>query len=374
MRKVLLTLITIGFGVALPLVVLEIALRFLPYNEGLVVAPMDEEDSVYRFVPDRDFSYSQDWDLKNARTRHVNNAGFLSDIDYMTDSTAPLLAIIGDSYIEAIQVDWSETAQGRLSAELGDDMRVYGFGAAYAPLSQYVVWSRYVAETFNPDMLVVNVVGNDFDESLMPDHLQPGQRGMTFFTDAGDGTLALTPTPRHAESLVRRALRQSALVAYLYRNLQVGALPQMLAQRSTTDDEGEALYAGNTEAEASEERLARSYLAVDQFLRLLPLESGLRPEEILITLDGLRPELYDPERLAAAQESFAAQMMAFLWTKAASQGFEVINLQPLFIAHHEEAGERFEFPFNNHWNATGHAILADAIRDSATFARVFGER
>ncbi len=373
MRKLALTLITIAIGFAVPLVLAEIVLRFMPYNEGLVVAPMNEDGSVYRFVPDRDFSYSQDWDFKNARQRHVNNVGFLSDIDYEADSPLPLLAIIGDSYIEAIQVDWSETAQGRLSAALGDDMRVYGFGAAYAPLSQYLVWSRYVGQTFGPDMLVVNVVGNDFDESLMPDDLQPGQRGMTFFTEDGDGALVLTPTPRPTESLVRQALRQSALVAYLYRNLQVGALPQMLAQRTTATDEDDALYAGNTAAEASEERLARSYLAVDQFLKLLPIESGLRPEQILITLDGLRPELYDPERLAAAQDSFAAQMMTFLWTQAASQGFEVINLQPLFIAHHDETGERFEFPFNNHWNATGHSILADAIRESATFARVFAE-
>lgn len=45
---------------------------------------------------------------------------------------------------------------------------VYSFGISGAGLSEFLQISRYVRKYFDPEILVINVVDNDFDESLDP--------------------------------------------------------------------------------------------------------------------------------------------------------------------------------------------------------------
>ena len=46
-------------------------------------------------------------------------------------------------------------------------------------------------------------------------------------------------------------------------------------------------------------------------------------------------------------------------------------MQPVFIARHARDGSRFEFPTDKHWNALGHRLVADEVRKSGAYARVF---
>jgi len=153
----------------------EVGLRFLPYNSGLVASYVDDTQPIYRFLPDRNTQYSQDWDMINSRIRRINKDGFLSDIEYDATDKRPLLVVVGDSYVEAIQVDWEESVQGYLHAALTPDIRVYAFGAAYASLAQYLSWAEFAHKSYAPDMLVVNIVGNDFLQKSLWAFLSAGQ-------------------------------------------------------------------------------------------------------------------------------------------------------------------------------------------------------
>lgn len=73
---------------------------------------------------------------------------------------------------------------------------------------------------------------------------------------------------------------------------------------------------------------------------------------------GLRPTLYNPDQLSQAGNSFPATMARYLVRHGSLQGYEVIPLEHRFIEEHRKSGKRFEFPYNNHWNASGHAIMA----------------
>lgn len=99
--------------------------------------------------------------------------------------------------------------------------------------------------------------------------------------------------------------------------------------------------------------------------------SGQTEDQILFVLDGIRPEIYTAADPGELDSSFACRMRQYFMTAACRRGYEVINLQPRFLETFHETGRKSEFPTDNHWNETGHRVVAAAIADSATFRRTF---
>jgi len=55
--------------------------------------------------------------------------------------------------------------------------------------------------------------------------------------------------------------------------------------------------------------------------------------------------------------------------RAASKGYEVIDLDPMFQADYALNRRRFEFPRDGHWNATAHGVAAEAVLRSKTVSQ-----
>ena len=117
---------------AMRLAAMEVVLRFLPVATGMLGMPVDKSSPVYHFEPNSNFVFSIGWKLDGVNHGRVNNAGFVNDQDYQKSSATPLLAVVGDSFIEAAMVPYAQTVQGRLAAALAGDLRVYIFGTAGA--------------------------------------------------------------------------------------------------------------------------------------------------------------------------------------------------------------------------------------------------
>ena len=119
MRSLGKTLIFSAIGVCISilgiLAAAELLLRFTPYYQGLRAQPVNAQNPIFRFEPNRTVTLSKDWDFKLVNRVHVNNVGFVNDLDYDAGQNTPLLAIIGDSYIEAAITPYAETVQGRLA-------------------------------------------------------------------------------------------------------------------------------------------------------------------------------------------------------------------------------------------------------------------
>lgn len=129
---------------------LEVLPRVLPAYGGAYRTPVDDRRPVRRFTPDREFTWSRDWNFSVVNTVRVNNAGFVSDVDYEADAPGPLLAVIGDSYVEAVMVPFRQTCAGRLATMLEPAARAYAFGMSGAPLSRYLAWARHAREAYRP--------------------------------------------------------------------------------------------------------------------------------------------------------------------------------------------------------------------------------
>lgn len=359
MRRWLSAFLAVCLGLAVVLIGLELGLRLLPVNEGLRLQAVDATHPVAHYQPDRDLVWSRFADFSLVNRIHVNNVGFVNDQDYAREAPLPLLAVIGDSYVEAAMVPYAGTLQGRLARALEGRMRVYSFGISGAPLSQYLAFADFARRTFHPAKMVVVVVGNDFDESL----LRPGAMpGFQYFRDNGTDHPPLV-LKDYAPGSLRRLLRHSRLASYLFFNLQVQALPARLFSKRL---EGE--FAGQTSAEADPARLESSRRAALAFLGYLPKIAGLPPKDICLLVDGIRPQLYTRAGRAETAHSYFAQMRDYLLKEAATRGFETVDMQSVFIADFEARHRPFESPRDGHWNAYGHEVAAETLLRSPWLA------
>lgn len=346
----------VGVGLAAALAGAELALRFLPVQEGLRVLPVDSSSPVLRFAPHRESVWSKGPRFSIVNTVRTNDAGFVNDADYGVASTEPLMAVVGDSYVEAAMVPFAETLNGRLASFAQGRGRVFSFGAAGAGLAQYLVWAEHARDTYGPSAFAFVIIANDFGDALKE---KPGHHR---FDDSG-GAVVLARTD-YAPSALRRALRSSALVRYLALNVQLGT------RRPASASDGRR-WVGNIEARPPEETMIRYRLVTDWFLERLLAATGVAAEHIVLVLDGLRPHLYAEEDLVVAEESAWAELRSYVTERATARGFEVLDLQPRFVELHGREGTRFEFETDNHWNAAGHAVAADAVRGSRVFLTVF---
>jgi hypothetical protein len=78
------------------------------------------------------------------------------------------IAVVGDSYVHGAFVDVDKGFPHLLEAGLrgaGANVEVYRFGMDGAPLSQYLNMMRREVLDYSPDIVVVPLIHNDFDES-----------------------------------------------------------------------------------------------------------------------------------------------------------------------------------------------------------------
>lgn len=365
-RALLFAFIVPVITVVIILVLAEVVLRFLPVYSGLRTMPVDAANPIFRSTSNRPFVFSMYWNMQNITRGRVNNVGFVNDQDYRREDSLPLVAIIGDSYIEAQMVPYAESVQGRLAHAFADKFRVYSFAGAGAPLSQYLIWAQHAVRDYGARAVVINIIGNDFDESLLSN-----KAGLGFWHyTREDGELRLRLV-EHRPGWAMRIVRESALARYVIINLEgkellflrLRALRELILGKTTTPA---PRYFGNTNAEADTARVHDSLDAIDAFFRDLPALVGLPPQDVLLTVDGFRY----PEAAAEGRGSYFDLMRRAVLAKAAALGYEAIDLDTLFLARHRATGERFDFRPGAHWDRRGHGIMAEAVASSRLFARL----
>lgn len=366
-RPRMLAVASMALSLVALLLLLELGFRLLPVNEGLRGLSVDEQNPVFRFTPHRESVYSRGWNFSIVNRVRTNNYGFINDHDYDPALTTPLLAVIGDSFVEAVMVPFAQTGVSRLADSVGAAGRVYGFGTSGSSLSQYLAYARYVRDTFHPTALTVVIVGNDFDESLRTYKNEPG---LHYFAESPGGELTLTRLDRPVPWW-RDLVGGSSLAMYLYVNLEIRDVWKRFAYRPGQSAISRPRFVGNTAAEATAERVADSDRVIDAFLRQLPGMAGLPVSRIALVVDAPRPELYDASALEAVSDSYFSIMRAHLIDRARAGGFEVVDMQPAFLADYAQRRLRFEYPDDNHWNGTGHEVFARVVQGSKVYRDTF---
>lgn len=356
-RTIAFVLIAVLIGIALPLAIVESVLHVLPVMSSTGTMVVDDANPVIRYTPNQPFTFSKGWQFSIVNTGHINNYGFINDQDYTRPEERGPLVVIGDSYVEAKMVPYEQTVQGRLGRLLEQRANVYSIGISGSQLAQYLVFAQYAWTEFHPAAMVFVIVGNDFDESLIKYKNEPGYHYFQAGSRSDDLKLVRID---YRPDIWKKLLRKSALARYLWGTVGIGAITSLIPQRF----EHGAQFVGNTAAYASEDRLADSRRVVDRFLLELPQRVPLEKSRILFVLDAMRPEIYSDSDLSRAKGSYFDVMRRYFLERVQAHGYEVIDMQPIFISRHRGGGARFEFALDAHWNGLGHQEAADAIASS----------
>lgn len=342
---------------------LEVGFRFLPVNTGLGTQEVNARNPIFRAKPNLDYTYSKSWDFKLTTKGRVNTQGFINQQDYTTKSEVPLLAVIGDSYVEALMVLPEEKLQARLAAKVKGAGRIYSFAFSGAPLSQYLIWAQHTRDMYKPDAALFVIVGNDFDESLMKYKSGPGFHHL--IKKNNDFVLKRVD---YAPGLIRLLVRKSALLRYLVLHLHIQRLPGKIKSLFTPNS-NDMQYVNNVEVTVSNERLSDSIDAIDYFLKNVNVYSGLPNHKIMFVVDGIRQQIYSPNDKLS--KSYAALMFEYFINQAQIKGFNVVNLHDVFTKNYKGNQKKFESVYDSHWDGYGHKVASEEVQKSDFFIQLF---
>jgi hypothetical protein len=277
----------------------------------------------------------------------INNSGWNSPIDYFRKKEKPRIAVIGDSFIAAFQVSPHDSYPSLLRQELGDRYDVYSFGIPGAPLSQYLNLARYADEAFDPDIFIINIVHNDFLESLVEEN-EYDVHWLRLTRDRDSGGIKEVPSGPNYDFTQykpwKNILRYSATIRYFTYNVRIRELFRSVAQPEL-----------NYHANVNVRNLDASRESVPPVVNYVfgRLKTEFADKRFIIVLDAPRRDIY--KDIQSEPVMFLAEV-----TREHSEKyeFEFIDLYPLMKRDYAENGQRFEFDNDSHWNEYGHMFVS----------------
>ncbi len=331
---------------------LELFFRFVIPATSFPVGCFDDENLVYKACPNQRGGVATFGKFARQRGRwRINNDGWNSPVDYDEKGDKPRIAVIGDSFIEAFTVDTDKAYPALLEEKLGGRYDVYRFGISGAPLSEYLNLSRYVDKYFDPDIVILNVVHNDFHESVLA--LKPEYGYHLTVTVAGDSVTENKPKPDYSfveYDWKKRWLRKSALVRYVIFNLRLKqTLLDMVTPRS------KRRYVGNVEAGKYEEHIDTVTKATDYIVGRVQQENKKRG--VIFVMAALNQDIYNN----TLDRSGGMILNRLLRDTCARHGVDFLDLTDSMAR--DWAAHRIEFnsPYDGHWNDYAHRLVCDEV-------------
>lgn len=343
-----LSIALISFSVGL--IIIELVFQSLPTSSSTNMLKDSNRDRLTHFQPNRIISFSSDWDFSFNIRHRSNNYGFINRQDYNTSPQLPVLAVIGDSYVEAFQVPYAESFHGHLSQHLDDQYAVYTFASSDAPLSQYLKWAQFAREEFTPQHYIFTIISNDFHESDVYYGVKPLMNQFQLVQDRYEFVpIDYEPGP------LKTIARESALIRYLVLNLRLNSLKILhnaIANLYSTTPR--TIYTANLPLSFDTEQLRRSKLITETFLTNLPLTCGKDTQDILFVVDADRQHIYGEINDTTYTQSYFYFIRGYFIKRALEEGFSVIDLDPIFRSDFAQNKKRFEFANDSHWNSYAH--------------------
>ena len=227
-RLWLFRLVTVGLALIGALLVAEIALRLLVVQEGKRLATYDA-DLGWRGRPNGIGVYVRSTD-NIWIPFHYNALGFRDDDVLPKASDGKRLLILGDSFVESLEVDYPQTFGSRVKASIHNrdprwDVTLIG-SQGYSTAQELIAFRKYHSLVDLDVVLLCFYCGNDFQDNL---------RQRFAYLDA-ERQLVLPasqdPWWKHQARRFQRWLYETSHVVYLLKNTTEGLSNIQLAPES----------------------------------------------------------------------------------------------------------------------------------------------
>ena len=359
-REGLLALITVLVTLVLCLGTAEAVLRFLPFGVGFF--PSRSRRKARSFTSGRTmtsyFRRAGTWSSPTAAVSTMRASSTIRTTALTTrHRSSPSSGLLHRSLHGAVPRDPAGAARSGARRQVSR-LQLRGVGGAAQSVSGVGASCR---SRLRGSALVINVVGNDSDNSLAT-YLKDA-RGFSVYVRNSTGELRLQLIKWNPGAGGRFTSR-SSLAGYLVHNLQavyhaascgpgVGAVVVGSLVGTTAlcgQYRGRAGTGPDTQIARSDRRI---------FSRL-PRRGGASP----------RPRAVHDRRLPLSagrrswRRTYFDHMRQAFRAKAQALGYGAIDLDPAFFARHVRTGERFEYPTDDHWSPAGHGVAFEAVMNS----------
>jgi hypothetical protein len=364
MRKIkgfFLNSLLVPFSVVLCLLLLE----FVVFRFILIAADFPElvyVNGVLKYKSNQSGIYRVKNEIK-AKFK-INQAGWNSQYDeyQINKSNGKLrVAVIGDSYVEALNVNYNESLAEQLEHTFPNSrLEVFRFGISGAPLSQYLHLLRKEVRKYSPDLVVTILVHNDFDESYLP---TPGVYTRSFLKiQIVNNTVQGEMPPLDYQPPWYAFIRNSATWRYLaYRQrIRFSSLRNLVFRRQKQERQE---YQANIEVSGLHAKMERNTLVTDYIFKKMKDICESSNAELIIVMDGDRSGIYRNIYNVNYKPTGALLLNAMAESVAQKYNIHFIDLQPVFQKDFIINEKFFDFDFDSHWNNYGHSIIAKSIAD-----------
>lgn len=310
---------------------------------------------------------------------HINAQG-LRDVDHAYEKPTGVerVMLLGDSFIEALQVPLADTIARRLQAALGQHVEVIGTGVSGYGTASELLFLRREGLRYDPDVVVLGFYpGNDVKNNspTLEDTLRPvydshgrllrveqpaGLRGG--LSQERKGWRAHLQSYQYIRQLI---LRHPGLAAPLHRlGLMRATGPRTAPERDgipvdywvfapQPDGEWQLAWA-RTEGLLDEMRATLAEAHKHFIVMLIPTRYEVYPDswqQTIAVYPAMRNRTWDP---TAPRE----RMLAWCQAHAVS----CLDLYPAFRAAAGGAAPLY-FHHDGHWTAAGHAVAAKGLAE-----------
>ena len=287
----------------------------------------------------------------------INNHGWNNEMDYTfeKDTNRLRIAIIGDSYVEALNVNSDESFVVRLQKYFGESTEVYSFGIGGSPFSQYLNFSRYVKKKYNPDVYIILLTNNDFDQSL----IQFGTNNNLLLKLQKNNVISETKPVYHEVNQKKwlQISKKSALVRYLYYNLQIGRVLSLhkmdLNHKKIREDKTIAINTVNPKETYSSDSTIYN---LSNYL-LTVIKENCDKKRLIIVNDGRRNEIYKNN----TDKNNFGKTVDIIKQLTDTLNIEFIDLHAAFEHDYKINSTKFNYHIDYHWNSYGHKVVADTL-------------
>lgn len=374
LKKIAKPLGLIAFGLFLALLLAEAGLRLL-HIPGSIYAT-DPKTGLMVLNPNSTFVYRKSCFNNLVKT---NSFGFHdAQITLEKPANTTRIAVLGDSFVESLQVPLEKTFYNRLEQMLNQEysdrkFEVIGLGkSGNGTYNDYRYYLKY-GSRFSPDLVVdALLVGNDLrdDSSQLTGMLNAEANytasTVTDFPQFDERGQLIIPEPKRAEPspIYKQILKKSAVLVQAVRLVR-----EFMSKR---------YYTKQTENQKAREENA---IIVDNqvYLKEYPQvweEAWKTEEELLRTFSVKVEENRSKFLLVSLTEEFRVTQTQstdqrldygkpeqLLQKISEEQSFSYLALLPAFQKLYKETGKDPHFSCDGHWNETGHEWAAQTIFD-----------
>ena len=304
---------------------------------------------------------------------HVNSRGF-RDVEHNLQKPDGVyrIAVLGDSYAEAVQVQLDETFWSVLENELSTEERpveVLNFGIAGFGTAQELEALRHVALGYQPDLVLLAFLsGNDIrnnSRELEPVKVRP-------FYELNDAALELdTSFRQHPDFVKAQQPFTQFKVDCINSSRLLQLVMQMKAQRGDAGDAKEVGLNAEIYREPEAKDWKDAWTLTERLLEETAKVSQANGAEfVVVTLTNAAQVHPDPQQRKKFAKSVGVQDLYYPERRISDLGqsanFEVVTLAETFAQAAEQDGTWFHGfentkPGTGHWNADGHRLAGLTI-------------